>query len=153
MTMTRACDGGSTLTAHERFVGKDQRDIFATARAFGIGAVIDPSVDQNRWTTAEGGAGVAADLNAAATVAAGYGLTVGYHNHAFELETVIDGLPALELLAAQLDDGVFLELDHVMNGQVAELVLAQAVAHVEAVLLVDLEIAPDVFASGISHTS
>jgi sugar phosphate isomerase/epimerase len=53
---------------------------------------------------------VAADLNAAA-VAAGHGVRVGYHNHAQELEIVLDGRTALEVFAEQPDDTVMLEVD------------------------------------------
>lgn len=103
--------GLSAPTAHMRFVGKDLREIFEAARVLGIKTLIDPHIDDERWQTAEGVAGVAADLNAAAVVAAEYGLTIGYHNHAFELDNLIDGTPALEFLAGLLDEAVVLELD------------------------------------------
>jgi len=43
--------------------------------------------------------------------AAAHGLSVGYHNHEFELESVIDGTPALEVFAAALPANVVLEID------------------------------------------
>lgn len=73
--------------------------------------VIVPSTDPARWQSAEGIAEIAAELNAAAAKAAEYGLTVGYHNHHFELESKIDGRHGLEVLADHLDPAVVLEVD------------------------------------------
>jgi sugar phosphate isomerase/epimerase len=105
-------DHGLTApTAHMRFIGTDYHPVFQRAHELGILTVIDPRIDEKRWQTRKDIAGVADDLNAAARVATEYGITVGYHNHAFELETLIDGIPALEHFAGDLDDSVRLELD------------------------------------------
>jgi sugar phosphate isomerase/epimerase len=106
-----AATGLSAPTAHMGFVGGDLAPIFKAACTLGIGTVIDPRVNKARWQTAEDIAGIAADFNAAAKVAGEYGLAVGYHNHATELESVIGGTTALELFASQLDEGIVLELD------------------------------------------
>ena len=103
------------LTAPSTHVGllrlDDQRPAFEAAVRLGIGLVIDPHVDRTLWTTAEDVAATADKLNAAARLAAEFGLTVGYHNHHFELENRIDGRPALELLVDGLDPAVVLEVD------------------------------------------
>jgi len=44
-------------------------------------------------------------------VGSDFGVTVGYHNHAWELSSHIDGRPALELFADLLDPVVLLEID------------------------------------------
>jgi len=85
--------------------------VFAAARELGIERVIDPHVPAERWQTAESVAEIAAQLNAAAIVAAAHGVTIGYHNHAHEAESIIDGKTALEVLADHLDAGVGLEVD------------------------------------------
>lgn len=103
--------GLAAPTAHSRFISQDVDSIFSTASALGIGTVIDPFIPPERWATAEKVADVARDLNAAAEIAARRGIRVGYHNHAHELESVIDGVTALELLASQLNDEVVLEVD------------------------------------------
>jgi sugar phosphate isomerase/epimerase len=103
--------GLSAPTTHQRLVGEDVEPIFEAARALGITTVIDPHIADERWTTAESVASVAADLNALAGIAAGYGLTVGYHNHSHELRNQFDGVTALEALAENLDDAVVLEVD------------------------------------------
>lgn len=102
----------SAPTTHAHLVGvADLDDTLAAAKELGIETVIDPHIDNARWNSAEDVAGIAADLNAIADKAAGYGLSVGYHNHAFELETMIEGRHALEVLADQLDPAVKLEVD------------------------------------------
>lgn len=104
-------NGITAPTTHAHFVGEDPTDVFAAARDLGIETVIDPHVPAERWQTAESVAEIATQLNDAAKKAAEYGLRVGYHNHAHELESVIDGTPALELFASQLDPEVVLEVD------------------------------------------
>ncbi|HEU5417766.1 MAG TPA: sugar phosphate isomerase/epimerase, partial [Streptosporangiaceae bacterium] len=54
---------------------------------------------------------VARDLNEMAARIGAEGLLLGYHNHDFELSSLIGGRPALEVLAGQLDDSVLLEVD------------------------------------------
>jgi sugar phosphate isomerase/epimerase len=111
-----AASGLTAPTAHQHVVGTngerpDQEHVFATAAALGVGTVFDPRIDRQRFESADGVAAVADDLNAAAAVAARHGVRVGYHNHAQELEIVLDGTTALEVLAAHLDDTVVLEVD------------------------------------------
>ena len=107
-----AANGLTAPTAHQHVVGTGaEEEVFAAAAALGVCTVFDPRVDRERFESADGVAAVAEDLNAAAAVAARHGVRVGYHNHAQELEIVLDGTTALELLAAHLDDAVVLEVD------------------------------------------
>jgi sugar phosphate isomerase/epimerase len=101
----------SAPTAHVSLVGADLDAAFAAAVACGVGVVIEPAVRAPHWQDAAGVAATAAALNDAAKTAAGHGLRVGYHNHWWELESRIDGRPALEVLADQLDPAVLLEVD------------------------------------------
>ncbi|RKR73102.1 sugar phosphate isomerase/epimerase family protein [Frondihabitans australicus] len=103
--------GLAPTSAHARLVGQDLGPIVAAAKRLGIGTLIDPHIDDARWTTRDGVEGVAADLNAIAAELAPEGIAVGYHNHAFELENLIDGVPALEVLAGHLSPEVVLEVD------------------------------------------
>jgi sugar phosphate isomerase/epimerase len=98
-------------SGHAPLLSEDQDAIFAAARQLGIGTVIDPHVPAERWNTLEDIRETAAQLNAAAAKGAGYGVRVGYHNHWWEIESVIDGKTALEHLADYLDPGVVLEVD------------------------------------------
>jgi sugar phosphate isomerase/epimerase len=98
-------------TTHVHLLGEDQDAVCGLAAELGIQTVIEPYVDPARWQTEAGVSEVAAELNAAAIKAADYGLQVGYHNHHFELESMIDGVHALEVLAAQLAPEVVLEVD------------------------------------------
>ena len=93
-------NGLSAPSAHARVAepGVDLGPIFRAAQTVGVRTVIAPMTDPSRWASREGVQTVADDLNRAAELADGYGLRVGYHNHAFELENTVDGRPALELL-------------------------------------------------------
>ena len=103
--------GLSAPTAHVGLVTGDQDAIFAAATELGIQTVIEPHVPVDRWQTEDSIKQIADELNAAATKAAGHGLSVGYHNHAFELESVFDGRHGLEILADHLAPEVGLEVD------------------------------------------
>lgn len=85
--------------------------VFDAADTLGMGTVIDPYTEPARWQTREQIEHTASLLNAAAEIAAGRGLRVGYHNHAHELEATFDGQTGLELLADLLDPRVVLEVD------------------------------------------
>ncbi|TDK23484.1 sugar phosphate isomerase/epimerase [Arthrobacter crusticola] len=103
-----------SLTApsgHAPLLSADQDEIFAAAARLGIGTVIEPLVPAERWQEAADIEATAEKLNAAAARGAASGIRVGYHNHAWELESLIDGTTALEYLAARLDPGVLLEVD------------------------------------------
>lgn len=106
-----AAAGLAVPTAHQRFVGQELGPIFEKAKSLGVETLIDPHIEESRWLTADGIAGVVSDLAAAADVAAGYGLKIGYHNHAYEFETKVGDGTAYELFASQLPDTVSLELD------------------------------------------
>ena len=103
--------GLAAPTTHARLVGADQPAVFAAAAEFGVDLVIDPFVPAERWRDEADITATAAALNSAARLAAEHGLTVGYHNHWWELETEIGGSSALEFFADQLDPEVVLEVD------------------------------------------
>jgi sugar phosphate isomerase/epimerase len=103
--------GLTAPTTHQSFIGGELEPVFEAAKALGIETVIDPFVAPDRWQTAESVDEIAAQLNAAAEVAARYGVRVGYHNHAHEIESTIDGVTALEYFASKLAPEVVLEVD------------------------------------------
>ena len=101
-------------TTHAHFVGIPDDELaalFESAKELGIARVIDPHVPAERWQSAESVAEIAAQLNAAAIIAAAHGVTIGYHNHAHELESIIDGRTALEVFTDSLAPEVKLEVD------------------------------------------
>jgi sugar phosphate isomerase/epimerase len=103
--------GLTAPTAHARLIGADQSAVFAAAAECGIGVVIDPLVKPEQWQDPADIAATAAALNGAAKIAAGYGVTVGYHNHWWELASRIGGRHAFEVFADQLDPELVLEVD------------------------------------------
>lgn len=106
-----AIAGLAAPTTHARILDTDASAVFAAAAAAGIGTVIDPSAGRERFATEAAVAETAAAYNAAARLAAAHGVRIGYHNHAYELESVLGGTTALERFAALLDPGVILEVD------------------------------------------
>jgi sugar phosphate isomerase/epimerase len=98
-------------TAHAHLIGDPDPALFRLARALGVSTLVDPAAPVERWQSREDVARLAGELNSAARAAADHGLRVGYHNHEFELESLIDGVTALEVFASHLDDDVVLEVD------------------------------------------
>lgn len=104
----------NSLTApsgHAPLLSQDQAGIFAAAKELGISTVIEPYLPAGHWQDAATIQATATMLNAAAVKGAEYGIRVGYHNHDWELISVIAGTSALEYFASLLDPGVVLEVD------------------------------------------
>jgi sugar phosphate isomerase/epimerase len=98
-------------SVHAAPTGEQAEDMVRAARTLGANTIIVPYLPPPRFADADGVRAVARELNDAAAWLAGQGLRVGYHNHDFELSSLIGGVPALEVLADQLDDAVLLEVD------------------------------------------
>jgi sugar phosphate isomerase/epimerase len=103
--------GLSVCSAHSAPVGEDAGAVIDAARVLGADTLIVPFLPPPRFADADGVRGVAAELNEASARLAGEGMRLGYHNHDFELSSLIGGTPALEVLADQLDEAVLLEVD------------------------------------------
>lgn len=103
--------GISAPSGHAPLLSADQDEIFTAANKLGITTVIEPFIPAERWQSAGEVQKIADGLNAAAKKAAGYGIRVGYHNHAWELESKINGTTALEYFETLLDPEVVLEVD------------------------------------------
>lgn len=104
-------NGLTAPSGHAPLLSQDQDEIFAAARELGISTVIDPYLPAEHWQKAEDIQATAAKLNAAAKKGAEYGIRVGYHNHAWELESIVEGRTALEYFADLLDPELVLEVD------------------------------------------
>jgi len=103
--------GLPVCSVHAMPLGEDAEAVVRAAGTLGADTVIVPYLPPPRFADADGVRGVAAELNEASARLAGEGLRLGYHNHDFELSSLIGGTPALEVLAGQLDDAVLLEVD------------------------------------------
>jgi sugar phosphate isomerase/epimerase len=103
--------GLSAPTTHAGLLRDEAGPIYAAAKRLGITTVIDPHTDPARWQSADDIKVIADGLNKAAVEAADHGITVGYHNHQFELESKIGGAHGLEILVDNLSDDVILEVD------------------------------------------
>lgn len=106
--------GLAAPSGHARLLDAGEQDlerIFHASITVGLGTLIDPHIDEARWTTREDVEAIARELSALAPRAADHGLVLGYHNHAFEFSNRIDGVSAYEVFADALSDDVVLELD------------------------------------------
>ena len=103
--------GLAVCSVHTRPFGEQAEAAFRGTRAVGADTAIVPHIPPERFADPGGVRAVAGELNEAAARAAGHGLRLGYHNHDFELSSLIGGRPALEVLADQLDPAVLLEVD------------------------------------------
>jgi sugar phosphate isomerase/epimerase len=101
----RAC------SVHAVPAGGEAEAVVRAARTLGADTVIIPSLPPPRFADADSVKALARELNELAAWTAGQGLRLGYHNHDFELASLVGGAPALEVLADQLDDALLLEID------------------------------------------
>lgn len=106
-----ASNGISAPSGHAPLLTTDQDEIFTAARKLGITTVIEPLIPAAQWQDPADIKKTAVKLNAAAKKGADYGVRVGYHNHAWELESKIYGTTALEYFASLLDPELVLEVD------------------------------------------
>jgi sugar phosphate isomerase/epimerase len=138
--------GLTAPTAHARLIGVDQVAVFAAAVACGVGVVIDPFTPAERWLTEADVAATATALNEAAKRGADHGVTVGYHNHWWELEASFDGRSAFEVFADQLDPELVVEVDTywaTAGGADAPALLRRLGKKVHALHIKDGELATD----------
>ncbi len=98
-------------SVHAAPMGEQADAVVRAARTLGADTVIIPYLPPPRFADAESVRALARELNEAAAWTVGQGLRLGYHNHDFELSSLVGGVPALEVLADQLDDAVLLEVD------------------------------------------
>lgn len=101
----------SAPTAHAQLIDSDVVQTCAAAEQLGVSTVIEPKTDPARWATQESIEDTAKELKAAARIAAEYGLRIGYHNHAFEVQHTVKGKTALEVFADAVGNHVDLQLD------------------------------------------
>jgi sugar phosphate isomerase/epimerase len=107
-----AAAGVTAPSGHAPVLSSDAPEaIFDSAAELGITTVIDPLVPPERWRTAGQVAELAERVNRLAALASERGLEFGYHNHAWELSTRIDGRHALEVFVGHLEPQVVLEVD------------------------------------------
>jgi sugar phosphate isomerase/epimerase len=103
--------GLAVSSVHAAPLGEEAEAVVRAARILGADTVIVPYLPPPTFADADGVRALAQELNERAAWIADQGLRLGYHNHDFELSSLIGGVPALEVLADQLDDAVLLEVD------------------------------------------
>ncbi len=103
--------GLTPSSTHASLIGQDVVPVFEAAQKIGVTTVIEPFIPADRWQTSDDAVALAEELNRIAAIAADIGITVGYHNHDWELAIELDGTTALEAFADNLDPAVVLEVD------------------------------------------
>jgi sugar phosphate isomerase/epimerase len=103
--------GLAACSVHAGLLGEGDDALLRGVQTVGADTVIVPWVPPERFADAEAITVLARELNQAAAKAAAHGLRLGYHNHDFELSSIVGGRPGLEVLADALDAAVILEVD------------------------------------------
>lgn len=104
--------GLRAISGHAHLIDTpDVAGVLRDAALLGLTTVIDPAIPRERWGSRHDIEQTARGLAAVADLATESGLEVGYHNHDWELATIVDGRPALEVFAEVLDPRVVLEVD------------------------------------------
>ncbi|GGL97547.1 sugar phosphate isomerase/epimerase family protein [Nakamurella endophytica] len=103
--------GLTAPTVHVKVTAENVDHVVRSANAVGASTVILPSADRELFRTREGLDALGATVLDLAARLTDHGLRLGYHNHDFEFETVVDGVPAWEIFADSLGDRVDLQLD------------------------------------------
>jgi sugar phosphate isomerase/epimerase len=103
--------GLAVCSVHARPFGDQAEAVWRGLATAGASTVIIPHMPPERFASPGEVGELARELNGIAARAADRGLRLGYHNHDFELSSLIGGRPALEVLADQLGPDVLLEVD------------------------------------------
>jgi sugar phosphate isomerase/epimerase len=98
----RIADLGLTVSAYQGGtpVGDNKERLLDEAEALGTTHIVCPYHGQENFADMNGLKMTAELFNEAIANCAARGMTFGYHNHEFELESIVDGQPALLQLAA-----------------------------------------------------
>ncbi|MEP6481361.1 MAG: sugar phosphate isomerase/epimerase [Rhodoglobus sp.] len=98
-------------SAHAALIDKDLVAVVEAARKVGVTTLIHPFTEAELWSNSDAVVELADKLNAVAAILADEGITVGYHNHWWELESHLDGTTGLDAFADNLDPAIVLEVD------------------------------------------
>jgi sugar phosphate isomerase/epimerase len=98
-------------SAHAPVHGERRDELLDAAAEISLDTLIVPAIAPAEFADRSGVEGVAATLNETAAKAAERGISVGYHNHYWEISSTVDDQYALEFLAGLLAPEVFLEVD------------------------------------------
>jgi sugar phosphate isomerase/epimerase len=92
--------------------GMDAAEIFDAVHILGSDLVIIPAgIPRDEFASRDGVKRAADLLNSLAAQATKHGLRLGYHNHEHELESILDGRHAFDVLVDLMSPEIFLEID------------------------------------------
>lgn len=97
---------------HAKFpAGADKNEPIETALTLGSKRIISGIGRGDKWDTLDKIKANCDLINEAASNTAGHGIAVGYHNHWWEFDTVVDGRPVFDHMLERLDPSVFFQID------------------------------------------
>jgi len=91
-------------------IGDDQDELLETASTLGISHYIIPWLPSEDFASVDSIKHVCERLNQANEVVKAQGMTLGYHNHWWEFQT-IDGQIAYDIMLENIDPSIVLEID------------------------------------------
>lgn len=111
--------GLTAATGHAMFLSDTNEQLtilpleatLEAAATVGIEYLLDPFIEPSRWTSRDEIERTAERMNAAAEVARGFGIGLGYHNHGHEFVPRFDGRTAHALFAELTDPSTSFEID------------------------------------------
>jgi len=109
----RLADAGIEIAAAhvQAPIGDARERVLDEQEALGTKTLVVPFVPPDRFKTTDAIRAVAAEINESHVNARARGMALGYHNHWWEFEITHGGKRAHEILMAELDPAVFVELD------------------------------------------
>jgi len=109
----RLADAGLEIAAAhvQAPIGDARERVLDEQEALGTKTLVVPFMPPDRFKSSDAIRAVAAEIREAFANASARGMALGYHNHWWEFETVHGGKTAHELLMAQLEPAIFVELD------------------------------------------
>jgi sugar phosphate isomerase/epimerase len=92
-------------------LGPARDQVIETAQTLGCSRLVCAWLPPERFTSPASLRAVCAELTEASAAVRAHGLTLGYHNHWFEFDHLVDGRPAHDWMAEWLAPEIFFELD------------------------------------------
>ena len=103
--------GLTAPTGHAAFIGKDATPILEAAKRLGIKTLIDPYTLPEDWKDVAKIDYFASEINRVSEQAKAHGITIGYHNHFWELAERVGDEIAFDYFIDKLSSDVVIELD------------------------------------------
>jgi sugar phosphate isomerase/epimerase len=106
-----ANSGLANPTGHALFIGQDATASLEAAQRLGVKTLIDPFTKPEEWKDVSRIDFFADELNRVSEQAKDFGITIGYHNHFWELAERVGDQIAFDYFIEKLSPEIVIELD------------------------------------------